>query len=92
MNITRAVALPSPNTTCVRPWCNLHFVHGATSAARSASAPAASRSGSGCGEEEGGEELLGDGVPEVGVLEPAAFTGSGGRCEPGGHAEGTLPV
>lgn len=46
----------------------------------------------GGGEEEWGEEFLGDGVPEVGVLEPAAFSGSGGGCEPGCHAEGALPV
>ena len=47
----------------------------------------------GCGgEEEWGEEFLGDGVPKVGVLESAAFAGSGGGGEPGGHTERSLPV
>src|SRR5690606_21119732 len=48
--------------------------------------------GSGGGVEEGGEELLGDGVPEVGVLESSSFPGPGGGGEPGGHPQRALPV
>ena len=46
----------------------------------------------GGGVEEWCEEFLGDGVPEVGVLESSAFACPGGRGEPGGPAEGALPV
>ena len=42
--------------------------------------------GSGGGEQQRGEELLGDGVPEVGVLEPAAFSCPGSGREPSSHA------
>lgn len=49
-------------------------------------------SGGGGGEQERGKELLGDGVPEVRVLEPASFSCPDGGGKPGGHAESALPV
>ena len=48
-------------------------------------------SGGGGGVEEWSKELLGDRVPEVGVLEAASLTCSGGGDQPGGHPERPLP-